>query len=239
MPVVYRTIRKHLILSMGGRAATFVNLKTFLQPGVWQRDASYELDSDGGLLLALQHIRPQITRLVREASQERLLRLNPRCTFSGNHYSTPIGVQRQLGQFASGRTCLEMLLEHERSHSLRFDFMTRVRPDMAVPLPVPAPFPLECDAMRTVYTNFRHNDWLIIAPRDAAAPAFDLGVHYANCTGEAWWGGVQEVLLSGAIKRAGFMERHKSFPLQGVNAHSCPKWCARETELDRLVAVCK
>ena len=31
MPVVYRTIRKHLILSMGGRAATFVNLKMFLQ----------------------------------------------------------------------------------------------------------------------------------------------------------------------------------------------------------------
>ena len=232
-PVVYRSIRANLLLAIPGRAATFVHLKLYLQPG-FSRDRSYGATSDSELLQALQHIRPQSTRLIRDEK----FKVNPRCTFKTGILGSPLGIQRQIGQFQALHTCLDMLDEHEHAHRLRFHFVVRSRPDMGLFAPLLAPFLGSPAAARTVFSNTGHNDRLFIAPREAAVAVFDLAAHYKNCTGEAWWKGVQEELLSGVIKQSGLTERRVQYPLFFVKQHSCPKWCARGADLGVLVDAC-
>lgn len=165
--------------------------------------------------------------------------LGRRCLSLSPHQPSALGVQRQLGQYESGRTCLHMLYAHERAHSLRFEFMTRVRPDSAMVAAVPPYFLNDKRASQTVYTHFTHNDWLFVAPRAAFRAAFDLGVYYyENCTGEAWWNGVSEDLLSYSIRSIGFVERRVNFPVVLIQSRACTDACADTVDLGNLLRFC-
>ena len=69
--------------------------------------------------------------------------LNPRCTWGTGRnnsdkgaYSTPAGIARHVGQMISSMQCLTMLISHEETHGIRFDYVTRSRPDLGYLAPV-------------------------------------------------------------------------------------------------------
>lgn len=69
-----------------------------------------------------------------------------------------------LGQLHNNERCLAMVEEHEERHGIHFDWVVKLRPDLAVVRPL-KPF---CfwDASRVHHRN----DWLYLAPRALAAP---------------------------------------------------------------------
>lgn len=95
------------------------------------------------LRAALAHVRPQRVVLVHEENDAMRHQLNPRCTWGTGRnnsdkgaYSTPAGIARHVGQMISSMQCLTMLVSHEETHGIRFDYVTRSRPDLGYLAPV-------------------------------------------------------------------------------------------------------
>jgi|OM-RGC.v1.025295672 hypothetical protein len=95
------------------------------------------------LRAALAHVRPQRVVLVHDESAAVRDHLNPRCTWgTGKNtsdkgaYSTPAGIARHVGQMMSSLQCLRMLTRHEETYGIRFDYVTRSRPDLGFLAPL-------------------------------------------------------------------------------------------------------
>ena len=160
-PVIHRPYKHNLLHALGGRAALFLQLKTFdVQP---KRDrkgkncismgctfpaevsedvipATFGPSERAKVAAVMDFLQPQAAILMHAEQPQ----YNPRChmgTSSNgtivNAYKTAAGSARHVGQLESSLACLSMLEAHEVAHGLAFDWVTRARPDLAFLAPLP------------------------------------------------------------------------------------------------------
>jgi hypothetical protein len=102
----------------------------------------------------------------------------------------------------SSRGCALMIERHEASRRVRFDFVTRLRPDLAVLAPLP---PLCHYRASTLFMPQAFNvDWLYIGTRDVANAALNVLHLYQTCNGSIPGHGHFEAMLQLAVQRDGF-----------------------------------
>ena len=210
-PVVYRSFRRNLLDAFGGRSATFLYLKTF---DAVKKDRENRFPADAAedrvprwdeqqkeqLRQALHFVQPQCVQLVHDESLE----YNPRCNLgnssndtSAGSYTTPAGLARHVGQLQSSMACLRMIEHHEANHSIRFDLVTRMRPDLAFLYPM-EPY---CMYMSQLFSRLHQQrialidkkDYLYIMTRRDATPLLSLLNIYHSCVGDSYWEGSQWV----------------------------------------------
>ena len=113
-----------------------------------------------------------------------------------------------------------MLLAHEREFGIRFDFVSRTRPDAVFPVPLPLPY---CNRhpSRDWYGHvsgpgaLSKNDFHYVLPR-ASAWTMNFTGFYAECDGTSFWHAHNEGLLFLAMQRAGFTMRPFNITRQQV-----------------------
>ena len=259
-PVVYRAFREHVYEAFGGRAATFVYLKTWDTappspggpkiPTALQGDYVTWLDNARreALLAALQHLRPQGVKLV-HSEEEQHARPNTECKLHARPgvnyaaeraYTTPAGAARHVGQMDSSLGCLRMVQQHETAHGLHFDYITRSRPDVAFTHPLPLLCFLNRAASTVLVQQRPYIDHFVLMPRQAAAAALDLYTeHYLPCRNRSWWGATFEDLLAGSITRAGFRVQAHPFPLVVLRRQYCSACATQHNHTtEELLRIC-
>ena len=153
---VFKSLKRNLIESFGGRSVTFLHLKTFAlsaksPKGKFQGNLTADITSEWTsseyrkLESALHYLQPQHMRL--ESSRRSQPPINHDCALeyapgSGNiwvaasRYSSPAGVARHLGQITGSMQCLTDIEEWENRHSTKFDWIVRTRPDLGFMAPI-------------------------------------------------------------------------------------------------------
>lgn len=76
-------------------------------------------------------------------SESGLQSLSPKCRWGsgrndthGGAYSTPAGIARHVGQMEASMACLRFIQAHESSYGIKFQYVTRTRPDLGFLAPV-------------------------------------------------------------------------------------------------------
>ena len=242
-PLVYRSLRRHMIDSFGGAPSVFLIVKTWntapKRDGYFPTSSTADLAQEWSQEQTEARLRPVLAalaplvaglRLVNasEDSPERLF--NPHCVLQGRHYglktgvyTTNAGLVRMLGQAAASASCLRMIEAHERARGARFDLVTRLRPDLAYLAPVRPWHAFNFSSEPTV-AHIHDRDWATVVHRslaDAALGSFSL---YRNCstrrteeTPEQW--------LRAAIRQGGGTWRVSDFPVGLLGVERCSGVC--------------
>ena len=251
-PVIHRSYKHNLLHALGGRAALFLQLKTFdVQP---KRDrkgkncismgctfpaevsedvipATFGPSEHAKVAAVMDFLQPQAAILMHAEQPQ----YNPRChmgTSSNgtilNAYKTAAGTARHVGQLESSLACLSMLEAHEVAHGLAFDWVTRARPDLAflAPLPPLAAFVARATGQNGALAFFSQKDYFYVFARNASTPILGVVSHYRACNGRSWWSSAMEYLLRGSAMKADVPFREVQLPLGVVKAFSA-KSCAR------------
>ena len=241
-PLVYRSLRRNMVDSFGGTPSIFLVIKTWnpasKRAGYFPSSAAEDLaqgthwsdeQAEEFLRPVLAELKPLVAgiRLLNasEDTPDRLI--NRRCSVQGRHYNlrsgvytTEAGLVRLLGQAAASDACLRMIETSERAAGVRFDFVTRLRPDLAYLAPVRSWRSFK--EPRVAYISDR--DWLVVMHRSLADAALSSFALYKNCTThrteetpEAW--------LRLAIRQGGGDFRTADFPVGLMGAERCSDAC--------------
>lgn len=226
-PLVYRSFKENLLHAMGGRHASFLLLKAF---DLSSKDSRFRFaaqvaddvrswserhdtsDRRQSLHAALRFVRPQRVLLLTPRSESARLHehLNSNCSWGTGQntsdrgaYSTPAGVARHVGQMLSSASCLSMIEQHERTHGLRFDYVTRTRPDLGFLAPV-RPYCAFFFQKQPPVAHLDARDFVYLMRREHASALLAQPLQiYQSCNGSASWAGAYEWLLRRAVGQAG------------------------------------
>ena len=241
-PLVYRSLRRNMLDSFGGTPSVFLVIKIWnpatKHAGHFPSSAAEDLaqgthwsdeQAEEFLRPVLAELKPLVAgiRLLNASEDTADQLINRRCSVQGRHYglksgvyTTEAGLVRLVGQAAASDACLRMIETSERAAGVRFDFVTRSRPDLAYLAPVRSwrSFP----EPRVAYIHDR--DWLIVVHRSLADAALGSFALYNNCTTrrteetpEAW--------LRLAIRHGGGDFRVADFPVGMMGAERCSDAC--------------
>ena len=246
LPWVYRSLRRNLVNGFGGRAATLLLIKTFKADGdktAWKECRSQpKLETwwssirRAQLQGAIDYVAPQLVRLLQDDAIAEAA-VNHGCNISWHgapvggvapsplegpyrlFYSTEAGRTRLAGQLAASGECLHMIEEYERAHDIRFEYVTRSRPDLAFLSPM-LPY---CFFAHPKVMFIDKKDYLIAMRRETAAAFLTAPLeHYRRCRGTAWWVEHEQLLRASAFL-AGYS--YKVFALP-----ACRSWTEHRPE---------
>ena len=235
-PWVYRNFRHNLVNGFGGRAALLLLLKIFGSDTAkpWERAAGNDDTAQSKrrmLQAAIEYVAPQMVRLLRDDATAEAA-VNHDCNISWHgapiggvapdlgsrtvaqrlFYSTAAGRRRLAGQLTASAECLHMVEEYELAHGIRFNYVTRSRPDLAYLSPM-LPYCFFADP-KVLYIDKK--DFFLAMRREVASTLLAAPLeHYRMCRGTAWWVEHEQLLRASAIA-SGY--RYKVFPLPACRA---------------------
>ena len=232
-PPVFHSLLHNGIDALGGRASLFLQLKMFDTmpkkpdnsfPSGAAADILSQKSSDAvvaRVLKMVRYLQPQALSFVTTVDEDNS-HTNAKCTLrsatkmpSNLAYATPAGVQRHVGQLRSSVYCWRTITAHEEAHRIRYDFVVRTRPDVAIlqplaPLCTYSPFlqphhrPAGGAAPLQHAVLMNGKDFMQLMHRKLAGSVLQGPfATYAACRGVAWWHGVFEHLVRNLSARAG------------------------------------
>ena len=88
------------------------------------------------------------------------------------------------GQVDASMQCLKMIEAYETEHSVKFDLVTRARPDLGVLTPL-QPWCVYLRQPKWVHSSSK--DYVFMMARPLATQVLSMITEYQKCDGLAWW----------------------------------------------------
>jgi hypothetical protein len=153
LPLVYQSLKYHLVDAFGGEPAVFLMLKAWSTAskvkGVFDASAANDVrhawtEEEHNRLLqpVVELLQPVAIKFGNLSAETPGLLINQQCSIvdhrggSQGMYRLEGGLVRMVGQMLSQHTCLGMIEEHEARRRVAFDWVTLTRPDLGVLQPV-------------------------------------------------------------------------------------------------------
>ena len=181
-PIVHRTLRANLVDAFGGVPSVFLYLKLGERASDYSNPASRAprgqgarqnetlMEADRILIdAALSHVRPSVLRFggMDDFAYRTACGNGEGYTPGAKHMASTAYIRSVVGQISSYHVGWSLIVEHERKHRMRFDWVMMSRADLAFALPIQ---PYCFWRMDTMYSK---HDWFRMMPRELAPLVLD------------------------------------------------------------------
>jgi len=203
IPRVYRSIKDNLIDSLSANTVTFAHLKLSDAPvkkqtkfGYFRRINASEVE----LKVPLEYIKPHQVVTYQGENDDRLL--NPKCPLSRewgikhrrDTFFTGDNEVRLVGQLHAMYECYKSVLDYEKVSGVKFDAVTKIRPDTVWLFPSYTAKELLLREKGEMVSHFL--DLFIFAPRKYSDGFQMFYEKYIGCTSGLWkWAYTPEVMI--------------------------------------------